>query len=102
MTINRKIPARRPQTTFRADADFLRRVDERAMLETAQLGVDVSMSDLIRRGLQMVLDTPPPRGPRPERYDCLAVPMANGGMRCLTCRSETPLGSSKLECLKHG
>jgi hypothetical protein len=87
-------PARPGQKTFRADPDLLTRLDKRAMMETAALGVEVAASDIIRRGLEWAMAQPLPG---PSRSRCNIVKTASGGSICLACKEEADPGA-KLYC----
>jgi hypothetical protein len=72
------------QKSVRFDPDFIERVEERAMAESLALGVSVDFSVLARRGLEMVLASPPPASV--EAVPCNLAPIQRGkAARCLTC-----------------
>lgn len=97
-----KTARKRGFKTFRAPEELLDRLEKRSMMETVRTGVDVSGADIIRRGLEMVLDTPLP-GKEPDRLDrpCLIVDTVGGGRRCLSCKAEGHAGED-ISCGKDG
>jgi hypothetical protein len=82
------------QKTFRASSDFIYSVEDRALQESLRLGREVRFSELIRRGLQMVLDSPLPEPVTGPRIPCALVPMAGGGVACVECRVSAPAKGS--------
>jgi hypothetical protein len=74
------------QKTLRAAPDFLEAVERRALEESLRTGLTVTFSDLVRRGLQMVLDSELPEHVRGPRMPCSLVRTAGGGLACVTCR----------------
>lgn len=68
--------------SFRAKPELLDRLDRRSMEETVHTGREVTATELILRGIDMVLATPVPG--KVERRDCLVVYSAVG-VQCLKC-----------------
>ena len=73
------------QKTFRADADFLETIEERALQESLRTGLTVTFSDLVRRGLELVLGQPLPDY-SPGRVPCDLYLTGDGGLGCRTCK----------------
>lgn len=88
------------QKTFRAEPHEFEELEERAMEETVRLGVNVSMSSLIRRGMRMVLETPLPPHSREPKIPCLFVETGFPGeyIKCLTCNHTKTLTDGTTKC----
>jgi hypothetical protein len=81
---------------LRLEPGMLERLENRAIDESLSVRVDVSVSDLLRRGAAMVLDTP---SPLPRRDECLIVSTVYGG-KCLICKMEFADGDEAPACPK--
>jgi hypothetical protein len=87
----------RKQISVRVLPDDIESLEERALEETMRLGVNVTLSNLINRGIQLVLSTPLPGKPaRPSI--CNLAPGVAGSTICLECRTKS--GTRSLICPK--
>lgn len=72
--------------SFRATQALIDRLHHRAQLESVALGLDVSISDIIRRGIEWALAQP--LHGLPSRRQCNVVEAIGGSGRCLECKHE--------------
>lgn len=85
------------QRTLRLTTEQSKALDDRSLMETAITGRDTSVSDLIRRGIDLVLSTPlPAQGGRKD--DCLVVKTVGGGLCCLACGGRAGPGETAVDC----
>lgn len=77
-------PMERKQISVRVLPDEIERLEERALEESMRLGINVTLSSLINRGIQLVLTSPLPGAP--ARVDkCNLVESVAGSTKCLEC-----------------
>jgi hypothetical protein len=101
MLSHRKPPPAPPvQKTFRGQPEFFEAVEERALQESLRLGTTVTFSDLVRRGLETVLDSELPPYVRGPRLPCALVRTASGGLACTVCMVSGGERKGSLLCRK--
>lgn len=82
-------PLERRQISVRVHPDNIERLEERAMEESIRLGVNVNLTNLINRGIDLVLATPLPG--KPARVSkCNLAPGVGNSTICVECKQKSP------------
>ena len=84
------------QVVLRLTASDMRGLEARSFDETVDSGKPVSVSDLVRRGISLVLTQPGPERPKGAR-PCVLVPTVADGTTCLRC-SNSALKGDRVYC----
>lgn len=78
------------QKSVRIPAELVDAIEERAYRETIALNINVDFTTMVRRGLELMLQTPTPD--IPSLNPCNLVPIGAGQVmsRCLSCGAQGP------------